>query len=107
MAKYFYVANGLRGCYMPDSFFVIKCDTRRELKSALEYEAVPIRDAGFVGFNRRAVASLAAGAWREAQKRNPSIYPHVAAYGQPGNACMGLHVSTATRADFLEYSAEA
>ncbi|RWF33769.1 hypothetical protein [Mesorhizobium sp.] len=102
MSKYFHVSQGLRGCYMPDTAYVIRVDTRRDLKSALEWEARDIRDAGFVGLNRRAVARLAAAAWREAHKKQPSIYPWVAGYGQAGNHAFGLHVSAATRAEYLE-----
>ena len=106
MTKYFHIATGLRGAYMPDSAYMIRATTRRELKAALEAEAYDIRDAGFVGLSKRAVASLAAEAWREAHKPAPTIYPHVAGYGRLGNPCFGLHVSTATRAEFLEYQEE-
>ena len=36
---YFAIANGLRGCYLPDSSYVIQCGTRRELKAALAWKA--------------------------------------------------------------------
>ncbi|TIT73389.1 MAG: hypothetical protein E5W57_28230 [Mesorhizobium sp.] len=81
MSKYFHIMTGLRGCYMPDNAYVIRVDTRRELKAAIEDEARLCRDSGFVGCSKSAVASLAAAAWREAHKRNPSIYPHVAPFG--------------------------
>ena len=102
MAKYFHISQGLRGCYMPDFIWCARFETRLDLKAALENEAFDIRDAGFVGLNKRAVASLAANAWREANKPNPSIYPHVGGYGLPGNAHSGLYVSVASRAEYLD-----
>ncbi|RVC71336.1 hypothetical protein EN759_00540 [Mesorhizobium sp. M00.F.Ca.ET.038.03.1.1] len=103
MSKYFHIMTGLRGCYMPDNAYVIRVDTRRELKAAIEDEARLCRDSGFVGGSKSAVASLAAAAWREAHKRNPSIYPHVAPYGSRDNRHSAIHVSTATRAEYLEF----
>ncbi|TGV99774.1 hypothetical protein EN788_55235, partial [Mesorhizobium sp. M2D.F.Ca.ET.145.01.1.1] len=87
---------------MPDSAYCIKVDTRRDLKNALEWEARDIRDAGFIGCSKAAVASLAAAAWREAHKRKPSLYPHVAPYGSRDNRHSAIHVSVATRAEYLE-----
>ena len=100
--KHFHIMNGLRGAYMPDSHHVIRCATRRDLKSALEYEAETLRDAGAIGLSKRAIASLAARAWRVA-----SHYDHVAPYRYPG-ACdptarpYALMVSSATREEHRE-----
>jgi hypothetical protein len=102
MAKYFTVMQGLRGCYMPDSVNVIKCDTRRELKNAIEWEARDIREAGFIGANKKGVAALAAHMWREAKKEKPSFYPNVLPYGTKGNYHSAIHVSVATRREYLE-----
>lgn len=112
MAKYFHITLGLRGAYMPDSAYVVKCNTRRELKSALQNEVSHLTNAGFscgiitYGLSKKVIAGLAAKAWREAHKANPSIYPHVAGYGERGNYYNGLHVSTATRAEYLEFVSE-
>ena len=108
MAKYFHISQGLRGCYMPDNSQVIKCATRRELKSALEYDADSIRDAGMVGCNKKQIAWLAAIAWREAQKPNPAYLPYVAPYRDKHQDSYpyGIFVSVATRSDYLEQSDE-
>lgn len=104
MAKYFQVMIGLRGAYMPDSSYVIKCDTRRWLKSAIQYEANNIRDAGFVGITKRDIAAFAAHMWREAHKVKPSFYPDVLAYGDSrDNLHSAIHCSVASRADYLEF----
>lgn len=100
---YFQIMQGLRGCYMPDSSCIIRCSTRRELKSALEYEARDLRDAGFRGASKRAIASLAAQAWRN--RKSASVYgitlplapPHC-----PDNYCQALEVCNASRAEYLE-----
>jgi Tfp pilus assembly protein PilW len=101
---YFIISNGLRGCYMADSSFVIEAQARRKLKAVLESEARDIRDAGFVGLSNVAIASLAAEAWRKRKSRQ--VYPIVAPYrraDQPNNWAFGLQVSSATRAEYLEY----
>ena len=103
MAKYFTVMTGLRGCYMPDSVAVIKCDTRRDLKNAIEWEANDIREAGFVGMNKKMIAAFCAHMWREAQKKKPSVYPDVLPYGTAKNYHSAIHASVATRREYLEY----
>jgi len=108
MARYFAIANGPRGCYMPDNASIIRCATRRELKAYLEMEAYYLRDAGFVGASRRNVARLAAAAWREAHKTRPDwremVLPLAPAHSRD-NYCYGLGVSIATRADYREENA--
>ena len=101
---YFHIAAGLRGCYMPDNAFVIKCDTRRELKNALQWEAYSYRDAGFIGANKKAIATIAAAAWRDRKKTQ---LPYALPLAQtPGNYCHGIFVSSATRDEYLEYVKE-
>lgn len=102
MARYFQIIQGLRGCYMPDSSAVIRCDTRRELKAALQWEADSIREAGFQGIDKRAVAWAAAKAWRDAAPKSRgagAILPY-------GNRHLGrpysVEVSPSNRADYLE-----
>lgn len=101
--RYFHISQGLRGCYMPDSSYMVKVESRRELKAALESEARDIREAFEAGCNKRQIAWLAAAVWRKPE----SFYPFVAPYGNRSgsaiNYCFGLHVSPATRAEFLEY----
>ncbi len=98
---YFRIMQGLRGCYMPDNAYVLRADTRRELKSALEYEFCDLVDAGAVGLSKRALASLAARAWR-----SPSVYDCVAPYRwryqSPGRAPYGVFVSRSTRREYLD-----
>lgn len=103
MAKYFTIMVGLRGCYMPDSAYVTRCDTRRELKATIEWEANSIRDAGFVGITKRDIAAFAAHMWREAHKAKPSFYPDVLAYGHKrDNLHSAIHCSVATRCEYEE-----
>lgn len=106
---YFTISAGLRGAYMPDSCYVIRAQTRRELKAAIEQEARDYRDAGFIGANKRAIAWLAAIAWREAQKTRPAYLPYalpLAPSHARGNYCNGIFVSAATRAEYLELMAQ-
>lgn len=85
---------------MPDSAYIIKADTRRELKSALEWEARDIRDAGGVGLSKRAVVSLAAEAWRNRKVSREIVAPY--RWAHQDSYPYGLGVSTgASRADYL------
>lgn len=96
-ARYFHISNGLRGAYMPDNGAIIRADTRKELKRFLEWEARHMRDAGFTGASKRALATLAADAWR-----NAGIYDSVMPLKPEGSDsyCYGLFVSNASKADF-------
>lgn len=104
MSKYFHVATGLRGLYMPNHAYMIKTDTRRKLKAVLEGEAYDIRDTGFYYLTKKAVATLAADIWTNATSKKPNyINPIVAGYGNRGNPCFGLMVTLATRNEWLAY----
>lgn len=107
MSKYFTVSNGLRGCYMPDNCFVFKCDTRRELKNMIAYDARDMKEAhGFSG-SKKAVASFAAECWREAHKKNPAYLPYCLPFGnKPDNMAFGMFISVATRGEYLESQKE-
>lgn len=99
---YFHISNGLRGCYMPDNSWIARCDTRKELKTILEFEARDYRDAGFVGVNKRAIAHIAAIAWRNRHKMQlPYCLPLAPSHARD-NYCHGIFVATATRAEFIE-----
>jgi hypothetical protein len=98
---YFTLYQGLRGCYMPDSAYTIHATTRRELKSALASEAYNIREAGMIGCNKRAIAWLAAVAWRNRRKSHGE---YVAPYRDTRHThypyALGVFVG-ASRADYL------
>lgn len=102
---YFTIMAELRGCYADDgSAFTIRCDTRRDLHAAIQWEARDLRDADAIGLSKRNVQRLAAEAWRNRSSRSPypTVLPFRYAHHSPGNDCMGLMVYNATRADWLE-----
>ena len=105
---YFSIMTGLRGCYMPDQSYCIRAATRRELKEAIASEAERYRDSGYRGANQKAIATLAAVAWRNSKTRKdylpyslPVAPPHA-----PRNYCEAVFVSNATRDDYRAYLAE-
>jgi hypothetical protein len=105
---YFHIMTGLRGCYMPDNAFIIRAKTRRELKETLAYEAEKFREAGFIGANKKAIATIAATAWRNAKTKRdylPYALPLAPAHA-PRNYCHGIFVSNATRADYVAFVKE-
>ena len=103
---YFNISAGLRGCYMPDNAYVIRCNTRRELKAAIESEARDYKDAGFIGANKKAIAYIAAIAWRNRHKGQlPYALPLAPSHARD-NYCHGIFVASANRSEYLEYSAE-
>jgi hypothetical protein len=100
---YFSIYTGLRGMYMPDGSYIIRANTRRELKTALQWEADSIRDAGGIGMNKRAIARLANAAWKGRKQSREYVAPY--RYPQHGqkNYCMALGVfSGMTRAEYLK-----
>jgi hypothetical protein len=103
MAKYFHISSGMRGCYMPDTSYIAKCETRRELKAALEYEYASQVDDGECFGNRKDIARIAAEAWREAKKARPTIYDFVIPYGNElgGGRPYGIFCAVSTRDDYL------
>ena len=97
---YFTLWQGLRGCYMPDSAYVIEAGTRRELKRALAWEAESIRDAGGVGMSKRAVAWLANAAWKARKAQGEYVAPYRWQYQDSYPYALGVFTG-ATRADYL------
>ena len=96
---YFFVSKGLRGCYMPDNVFVIKCDTRKALKAALTWDANDMQEAYGYGGSKRAVAYTANAAWKA---RGKATLDFCIPFGrEKGNYPFGIFVSPATRADYL------
>lgn len=94
---YWHVSNGLRGCYMPDSAYVARVRTRRELKDALRYQ-----DTSDGAPSNRDVASLAAAAWREwgPGRKSRKFLPMCAPYRDSDG--YGLFVAPVTREEWLE-----
>ena len=97
---YFSISTGLRGCYMPDNAYVIRATTRRELKAAIESEAYGWRDAGFVGANKKAIAHIAAIAWRNRHKMQLPYALPLAPADCRDNYCQGIFISTSDREEF-------
>ena len=98
---YFTVFQGMRGCYMPDNAYTIRANTRRDLKSALQWEASSIRDAGHVGCSKKAIAWLAAVAWRNRRRASGEyVAPYRNARHTHYPYALGVFVG-ASRADYL------
>lgn len=109
MAYYFHIMQGLRGCYMPDSAFLVRAETRRELKAILRdtvesYANSDAIDSEYrLRFNREHITAAAAAAWKAAARKSGNPYPYVIPIGPKRERPYGVFVSTATRAEFLEY----
>lgn len=103
---YFWIECGLRGAYCDGNGYIIKCDTRRELKSAIQWEADSIRDAGGVGLSKRNVATLAKFVWRD--RKSGFRLPYCLSYRwKDQDYCpYGIHVSNSTRKEYLQYLKE-
>lgn len=101
---YFHVSLGLRGCYLPDDAWVAKIDTRRDLKQLALAEIETAADADGRRpkdcASKRHAAAWAAEVWRHRDKLSlPLVLPLGPGYG--------LHVSTATRAEFSAFQKKA
>ena len=100
--RYFSISQGPRGCYMPDDNYIIAVETRRELKKCLENEAYYIRDAGFLGVNKKAVAWLAASAWRNRDDLDSYCVPYRNAH-HGASYCYALFCQRVTRTEYLDH----
>lgn len=98
---YFTIMAEMRGCYADnDSAYTFRADTRRELKSHLESMADNQREADAIGLSKKAVAGLAAEAWR--RRKEKGVYPFVLPFHYRADGpSMGLFVYNASRADYL------
>ena len=100
---YFHISHGLRGCYVPSDSYVVKTNTRRELREAIANEAENYREGGYIGASKRAISYIAAIAWRDRAKfQLPYALPLAPPHARQ-NYCFGVFVSSATRAEYLEY----
>lgn len=95
--RYYHILSGLRGCYMPDNVYVVRVNTRRELKSCITHEAEHQScDGAFVGLGKAQVTWAAAHAWNS----NEAILP----FGRRGgDRPYAITISRATRRDWLEH----
>ena len=100
---YFNISAGLRGCYLDDSAYVIQAATRRELKARIEAEAAEWKNAGYIGANQKAIATIAAAAWRDRKKTQLPYALPLAPSHSPKNYAFGVFVSSATRDEWKEY----
>ena len=97
---YFQIMQGLRGCYLPDNSYIIRADTRRELKRTIEIDVDNCMDGNIVGLSMRDVAWVAAHAWHKGSKG--AILP----YGYKGKGKpYSIEICRSNRADYLEYLA--
>ena len=102
MSNYFTIWHGLRGCYMPDSAYIIHATTRKNLKSVLEQEAYYIRDAGGVGLSKRSIASLAAAVWKDRKASSGEyVSPYRWTYQDSYPYALGVFTGM-TRKEYLE-----
>jgi hypothetical protein len=93
-AKYFCLMNGLRGCYMPDSVYVLKCTSRRELKEIVRDELTYAEKKP----SQRALAQYVAEAWRRYKELSlPLVLP------TNKEESYGIHLSYATRHEYEEF----
>lgn len=106
MAKrYFFIATGLRGAYMPDNGYCVAVNSRKELKAIVLSEYQDIKEAGYT-ISKKEVASTVADIWRNLKAKTRSPYSFVVPYGfrhgSSVNKCNAISIGHATRAEYLE-----
>lgn len=103
MSRYYHISNGLRGCYLPDNSYIVRVDTRRELKNLIIFECAQMAEAYGRGSSARDVVALVARIWRD---HRVAGLDYVFSFSQDDGQSwpFGLFVSRATRADFVEYT---
>jgi hypothetical protein len=98
MSRYFNIMTGLRGCYMPDSHYVARVDSRRELRSEIASECARMRDACKFGGSQRDISAAVAQVWTGYRTQHlDSVVPFGNA---PGARPFAVFISPATRAEW-------
>lgn len=88
---------------MADNMYIVRCDTRRELRAVIASEADSYRDAGFIGCNQRAISHIAAIAWRNRRKvQLPYALPLAPPHARD-SYCHGIFVASASRDEYREH----
>ena len=98
--KYFHISSGLRGCYMPDSSYVVGCITRANLKAILMDECYRSREAYGFGGSKKEIIAVAAQMWRGERR---DYLPFAIGFGHTRAANdrpFGVFISRSTKADF-------
>ena len=87
---------------------IIMCKTRRELKVAIASEVSMASSDETQGGSKRAIATIAAAAWREAHKANPTYLEFVVPLKErhQSSYSYGVMVSVSTRREYLERNRE-
>jgi hypothetical protein len=102
---YFQISTGLRGCYLPDSIYIIRATTRRELKAAIS-DSVYDAEGAFVGLSKRAIAEFAALCWRERNGRHCLPYCLPYRFKYQSHCPYGIFVNNSNRREYLAHIAE-
>jgi hypothetical protein len=97
---YFQISTGLRGCYLPDSIYIIRATTRRELKAAIA-DSVYNAEGEIVGLSKRAVSEFAALCWRERKGRHYLPYCLPYRFKYQSHYPYGIFVNNSSRAHYL------
>ena len=99
MSRYFHISSGLRGCYMPDAQWIARVDTRRELRSIVEYESNSMRDAYGHGGSKRQISAAVAQVWAGYRTQH---LDSVVSFGRDRTSLpFGVFIAPASRADYL------
>ena len=88
--------------------YVVRANSRRELKAAIQEEANMLDSGETLGLSKRAIAAFAAECWREAFKQKPAYLPYCLPTKEKGQVSYsyGIFCSVATRADYVEHCAQ-
>lgn len=97
------LSSGLRGCYADNNGYILKFKTRKELKSAVSYEASSMQNAGYVGASKRNVAAFVQEYWKRCNSPRPG-YLDTCLPIKPDhsdNYSMGIFLSPSNKADYM------
>lgn len=111
MSHYLIISAGLRGQDMPDNIYVVRVDTCRELAEILVNETNAARDAGYIGASKQSILCIAASIWGDLESKlrtnREFRFPCNAKRGDTSNYEFGIFVGHASRAEYLEFQADA
>lgn len=99
---YFFIEYGLRGAYADGNGFIVKANTRKELRAIIESEARSIEGHGA---SKRMISWLANAAWGRHTGRNGGYLPYVLPIKPSGcsSYSWGIYCDVSSRKDYADY----
>ena len=97
--RYFFIIQGLRGCYMPVDSYAVACGSQEDLRALLVEVCADYRTGFRFGGAQKDIRRLAAEVWSRPNERYEFVLP----FGdRAGDRPYAVAVSNASESDYRE-----